>query len=365
MGGLATGTIHLAIGLAKQFNLDEHQIITQEDNENNSFEDEYDIPKNLSIIKLPKFGLRMYPISLSMRKKIKSFNADVIYLKGLWRQTSLEAYLWKKTNPNKILIISPAGMLQTIPLKNKALLKLISIYLIEKKLFKICDIVHAVSLLEKKSINEYRYKFKKIVYIPEGIPINKLKINKKTKFSKTLVSISRIAPIKGLELLLDACKNLDFNGWKILIYGNGSEEYINKLQKIIIENKLNKYVELKEAIFNDEKSNVLSQASAFILPSYSESFGIAIAEAMFFGLPIITTTKTPWGIIKRKDLGWFVNPEKDALVTALKNLFNSSENILKRKGNRAKSYITSKKQYDLMSTSKQMKEEILALIESN
>ena len=101
MGGLATGTIHLAIGLAKQFNLDEHQIITQEDNENNSFEDEYDLPKNLSIIKLPKFGLRMYPISLSMRKKIKSFNADVIYLKGLWRQTSLEAYLWKKTNPNK------------------------------------------------------------------------------------------------------------------------------------------------------------------------------------------------------------------------------------------------------------------------
>ena len=85
-------------------------------------------PKNLSIIKLPKFGLRMYPISLSMRKKIKSFNADVIYLKGLWRQTSLEAYFWKKTNPNKILIVSPAGMLQTIPLKNKALLKSISIF---------------------------------------------------------------------------------------------------------------------------------------------------------------------------------------------------------------------------------------------
>ena len=126
MGGLATGTIHLAIGLAKQFNLDEHQIIAQEDNENDSFEDEYDLPKNLSIIKLPKLGLRIYPISLLMRKKIKSFNADVIYLKGLWRQTSLEAYFWKKTNPNKILIISPAGMLQPIPLKNKALLKSIT-----------------------------------------------------------------------------------------------------------------------------------------------------------------------------------------------------------------------------------------------
>ena len=154
MGGLATGTIHLAIGLAKHFNLDEHQIITQEDNERISFEDEYDLPKNLSIIKVPKFGPKIYPISLVMRKKIKSFNADVLYLKGLWRQTSLEAYYWKKTNPNKILIICPAGMLQPTPLKNKKILKLISIFLIEKKLFQLCDILHAVSLLEKKSINE-------------------------------------------------------------------------------------------------------------------------------------------------------------------------------------------------------------------
>ena len=159
----------------------------------------------------------------------------------------------EEKNPNKILIICPAGMLQPIPLKNKKFLKLISIFLIEKKLFKKCDILHAVSLLEKKSIIESKYKFKKIVFIPEGLPKNKLKITRKTKFSKKLVSISRIAPIKGLEILLEACKNIDFNGWKILIYGNGSEEYINKLQKIIIQNKLNKNVELKEAVFNEEK----------------------------------------------------------------------------------------------------------------
>ncbi len=361
MGGIATGTLHLAIGLAKHFNFDEHQVITQEDNEHNSFIDEYDLPKNLSIIKLPKFGPKMYPISLSMRKKIKSFDADVLYLKGLWRQTSQEAYFWKKKNPNKTLIVSPAGMLQPIPFKNKKILKLISIFFIEKKLFKKCDILHTVSLIERKNLIESRYKFKKIVFIPEGIPKSKLKITKKTKFSKKLVSISRIAPIKGLEILLEACKNIDFNGWKILIYGNGSEGYINKLQKIINLNKLKENVELKEAVFNEEKYKVLSESSAFILPSYSESFGIAIAEAMFFGLPIITTTKTPWNAIKSRNLGWFVNPEKEALTIALQELFNSSENNLLKLGNRAKSYIT--KKYDLMSTSQQMKEEIISSIQ--
>ena len=365
MGGLATGTINLAIGLAKHFNFDEHQIITLEDNENISFEEEYDLPNNLSIIKLPKFGPKIYPISLSMRKKIKSFNADVLYLKGLWRQTSVEAYFWKKENPNKTLIICPAGMLQTLPLQNKKILKLISIFLIEKKLFEKCDILHAVSLLESKCIKESKFKFKKIVFIPEGLPINKLKITRKTKFSKKLVSISRIAPIKGLEILLAASKNINFNGWKILIYGNGSEEYINKLKKIIIQNKLKENIELKEAVFDEEKCKVLSEASAFILPSYSESFGIAIAEAMFFGLPIITTTKTPWDVIKRENLGWLVKPEKEALKSALQNLFNASENDLLRIGNRAKLHIS--KKYDLMTTSKQMKEEIIttSAIKSN
>ena len=136
---------------------------------------------------------------------------------------------------------------------------------------------------------------------------------------------------------------------------------IIKRKKIIIQNKLKKNVELKEAVFNEEKYKVLSEASAFILPSYSESFGIAIAEAMFFGLPIITTTKTPWISIQNTNLGWFVNPEKEALVSALQNLFNSSEYNLARRGNRAKSYIS--KKYDLMSTSKQMKEEIISSLQ--
>ena len=85
-----------------------------------------------------------------------------------------------------------------------------------------------------------------------------------------------------------------------------------------------------------------------------------IAEAMFL-MPIITTTKTPWSAIKNRNLGWFVNPEKEALKTALHQLFNSSEKKLSIIGNRAKSYIS--KKYDSMSTSKQMKQEIISSIQ--
>ena len=83
---------------------------------------------------------------------------------------------------------------------------------------------------------------------------------------------------------------------------------------------------------------------------------------MFFGLPIITTTKTPWEVIRSKNFGWFVNPENEELSLALQNLFNSSEDNLLKKGKRAQIYIS--KKYDLMSTSKQMKKEIISLIQS-
>lgn len=359
MGGLATGTIHIAIGLARHFKLSEHLILAFKDTDNKSFEDEYNLPKNLKIIKIPKFGLKKYPISLLMRKTIKSFNPDILYLKGLWRQTSIEAYIWKKFNPEKILIVSPAGMLQPKPLSNKKFLKLISIALIEKKLFKVCDLLQCVSLLEKNHLLNSKYNFKKIICIPEGLPKIKYKPKKKKTFTKELVCISRIDPIKGIEILIEASKDLDFNEWKITIYGNGSKKYISKLKDKIFENNLEEKVILKKGIFSNKKYQILSSASAFILPSYSESFGISVAEAMSFGLPIITTTKTPWSMIRKNNLGWLINPEINELKVALEKLFFSSEEKLLKIGENAKQYISNS--YDLMETSKAMKKEILAL----
>ena len=68
MGGLATGIITLAIGLAKHIPNEKHLILVQEDNQNSSFEEEYDLPKNLLVLKLKKFGPKMYPIALEFKR---------------------------------------------------------------------------------------------------------------------------------------------------------------------------------------------------------------------------------------------------------------------------------------------------------
>ena len=65
------------------------------------------------------------------------------------------------------------------------------------------------------------------------------------------------------------------------------------------------------------KDALLANADVFVLPSYSENFGIVIAEAMAWGRPVIASTGTPWKEIADIGAGWWVEPEEEALAHAL------------------------------------------------
>jgi len=53
-----------------------------------------------------------------------------------------------------------------------------------------------------------------------------------------------------------------------------------------------------------------------VLPSRSENFGIAVAEALAAGIPVVTTKGTPWSEIRGR-CGWWVDVNADAIAQAL------------------------------------------------
>ena len=73
----------------------------------------------------------------------------------------------------------------------------------------------------------------------------------------------------------------------------------------IKKNKLEDKIFYFKAQFDEEdKKKIFQNGDGFILPSKSENFGISIGEALTYGLPVLTTTETPWEIINTYKAGY-------------------------------------------------------------
>jgi len=134
--------------------------------------------------------------------------------------------------------------------------------------------------------------------------------------------MSRIDPKKGLDLLLPSLEALQRSGtpFHFVLAGSNPQDpaYETQIQQRIAQSPLRHCTTITGFVGGADKWALLQAANLFVLPSYYENFGIAVAEAMAAGVPVVVSDQVYiWPDIEAAGAGWVVPCEVAALTGAL------------------------------------------------
>ena len=202
-----------------------------------------------------------------------------------------------------------------------------------KRLSKNIDRVIAVSKAVKDYLaNKKIFSDDKIEVIYNGIKINQYAKPENKKFDKLIIgSIGALSEIKGYKYLIEALKivnSLEIGNcppWlvetgKLEIIGEGPDKADLKglIERYHLQNKIDLIP------FSSNIEDKIKKWDIYVQPSLSESFGLATAEAMSIGLPIIATNAGGLKELVDKNSGFLVKPaDAKALASAIIKLIQS------------------------------------------
>lgn len=138
-----------------------------------------------------------------------------------------------------------------------------------------------------------------------------------------VVFMSRVHPKKGIELLLEAAAAVS-PPFDLVIVGSGEAKYLAELKRKAADRLAGRihWFGFKEG---DEKWCALQGADLFVLPSYSENFGIAVLEAIACGVPVVISDQVALqDEVKKHNLGLVVPLDIPKLTDSMQALLNDS-----------------------------------------
>lgn len=190
------------------------------------------------------------------------------------------------------------------------------------------DIITSTSNVMVKKVREFYDKDKEIYVTPFGVDINRfhpIEVEKDDVFEFGIVK--KIEPKYGIDILIKAYKK--FCGiypeakTRLCIYGRGSalDEYKNLADSL----GLNEKIQFKGFIQNELVPEVLSHMDVAVYSSSknSESFGVAVVEAMACGIPVIASDASGFTEVMEDGKTGFLFPMKDieALVNCMVKMY--------------------------------------------
>lgn len=261
--------------------------------------------------------------SAVIRRGLPHGQPRLIHDNGLWSYTNFIAGSCARRF--KIpLVISPHGMLEAWAMGYKRRKKRIARCLYQQDILDAATlfIVSAESELESLRREGLR---QAAAVAPPGITLPATTATHALEAEqRKILFLSRVHPKKGLIPFAEAWQRARQPGWKVIVAGPDEGGHRAEVEAFIARCGLSSDFEFTGEVHGEAKEELFRAADLFVLPTFSENFGMAVAEALSYGLPVLTTRAAPWSILEAIGAGWWVEPSVADIATGLRSALSTS-----------------------------------------
>lgn len=273
-------------------------------------------------------------------KALESFGKiDVLHDNGIWRSHNHRlAQLTRKRGIPRV--VSTRGMLEPWAMNHKRSKKRLAWWLYQRRDLARARYHHATSDVEAKNL-ECLGLAVPVEVIANGVDLPRPPPNEcaADRNCRTAVFLGRLYPVKGLPMLIEAWSRVRPQGWRLQIAGPDEAGHRATLENAVSGARLQDYISFVGPVAGDEKSAFLHNADLFVLPTYSESFGVAIGEALAHGLPVLTTKAAPWPMLPERGCGWWVEPNVEGIAEGLRQATSVDSASLQAMGAKGRGFV--------------------------
>ena len=242
---------------------------------------------------------------------------DIVHDHGVW--LPFHKQVAKECAKLRICrVVSPRGMLEPWALNHKKWKKKLAWWLYQRRDLESAAALHATAESEAAQFRRLGLRHP-ILVSPNGVDVRDATPmpHSAPRGFRTALFLSRIHPKKGLPLLVEAWAKIRPEGWRMRVVGSDENGHRREVESLVAKAGLADTWEFENALEGEAKWASYRAADLFILPTYSENFGIVVAEALACGIPALTTTGAPWQGLQEHRCGWWVAPTAEAIAAAL------------------------------------------------
>ncbi|MGG2201576.1 glycosyltransferase [Paenibacillus validus] len=319
-------------------------------------------------IQNPRYWGTSFSLANALRREIPNY--DIVHTHSLYLFHNWMAGMYCR-HYRVPFIVRPHGTLDPYIYQRNRSRKRIMELLFENKNMKSASALHYTTEEEMLLARPVTFNSKGFV-VPNGVDLDEYanmpeiggfrKQYPELTEKKIILFFSRLNFKKGLDILVDAFSKIhqQIPDAFLVIAGPDNENYGEKVRQWIGERNIGDKVLFTGMLTGTKKLEALQEADLFVLPSYSENFGISVIEALICGTPVLISDKVNiWREVVVHRAGRAAPCDSNAFASEMKDLLSNPQ-ICDDMGERGKRFVAN--YYDWEHVGQQLEKEYQSII---